>query len=1338
MSAQLIALVALVAAAVVAVLALRRKKAKPRVPDGVEDMPAVVRAVFGAAEKVLRSGLGDRLRAFFEGPAPLARDLEKRLLVLGPPGSGKTALLRQLSRDATFAPASAGTAVSALNLFRLDGALAVDVAGRVTADQDANGDAGEAFRGVLAELRRAFPERPLDGVLLTVSAAELLAPDARDKLEPAARKLRRRVDEALRRLDMRAPVYLLVTHCDRVPSFGSFARELGEARRQRVLGWSSPAAPFADDAEGGADWVEAALGSVGRALSEEQARRFAGDAPVADPGAYFVFPAALAKCGDALRRFVDPLFHDASSGPPPWLRGVYFAGAAEPLPSPSTRPPPLLGASMPPPPSGAPAPLLFVEELFAKKILAEANLARPSAVAERRRVRVIRGLQVAAAVIAVGWGLALTFALAGVESRAATVTPYLHALAGDLGQVATQGEEPAGRRAGEEARARAVELLDKLGDVGTSRLRSFAVPTSLGSRVDARLEDAVAVGHDRVVLEALRRALSAREALAPDPLPPEGALDLSATVPLEKTPEFLRADRWLARVAAFEADVDRYNDLVRVREGAPDDRRAQAVAELSESRLGHRLDRAFLANARHFAAALGHPATAPGLDLGALAPEVARAAEEVFAPVGRRLLEQTSDGAVRADLEALRKGFEAVEAGGPDYTADKLAALAQAIERAELDFARAGLSWVPGDAVPTPAELDRLLRAVEGSKLLGPDLAARLRAGDEGRLRKLQSTLKRAELPLSGPVLARKDGALTMKLAPPLLALKGPIEALLRQTYMTGAEESPEPLDLKDTRVTWDLEQLKAAAKAVQELESFGHDGGWKPFPERVRRSLTALAARRLRARTLSLVQRAARREVDGGGARVPESVLRADADNLALSGGPLREILAGLSRAQLDDARDMVRAAVRSQGARVLKSAQQALDAEALYRVHGGGFEWWSGEGTPAFGAFEVEGAAQLTEYLAEQRARAQALTKGAAEPVLALMQSPEVDAQTEPVVTTWEAIASALRDYEGKKAGNSVAALERLVQTELPALTLDSCLADLDKGAGRARSGDYFAERRRQIRELLRARCGSLAGEELREGYARLRREFLRSLGDRFPFARGTPAEDAPPEATRALLADAGELRRRYRRLLEHRAEGNAPQVVRFLDRLDRARTFLEPLFTHGAEPAGFEVAVELRANAARELRGNQIAEWAVHLGDENVTLGSAKAAAKWRVGDPARVELRWAKNSPDMPAAAQGAHAVSRGRLVAFEHRGPWALLRLLVAQESALRDEGTSRGSQLLLFEVRTIPDPGGGFVDRTGTDTGAARVFIRLGLSGAGKDRSLKYPDFPTASDAVAL
>jgi type VI protein secretion system component VasK len=148
-----VAILFIVAVVVILVILTRRRRAQvPRVPDGVEDMPAKVHAVFESARTALHARTSDRLANMVVGPGQPSPGTGKRFVVLGPAGAGKTALLSQLARDATFAPAAAAAPGSPCNLFRLDGALAVEIAGRVLRDEDGKGRGGEAFQAVAEEM----------------------------------------------------------------------------------------------------------------------------------------------------------------------------------------------------------------------------------------------------------------------------------------------------------------------------------------------------------------------------------------------------------------------------------------------------------------------------------------------------------------------------------------------------------------------------------------------------------------------------------------------------------------------------------------------------------------------------------------------------------------------------------------------------------------------------------------------------------------------------------------------------------------------------------------------------------------------------------------------------------------------------------------------------------------------------------------------------------------------------------------------------------------------------------------------------------------------------------
>jgi type VI secretion system protein ImpL len=198
-----------------------------------------------------------------------------------------------------------------------------------------------------------------------------------------------------------------------------------------------------------------------------------------------------------------------------------------------------------------------------------------------------------------------------------------------------------------------------------------------------------------------------------------------------------------------------------------------------------------------------------------------------------------------------------------------------------------------------------------------------------------------------------------------------------------------------------------------------------------------------------------------------------------------------------------------------------------------------------------------------------------------------------------------------------------------------------------------------------------------------------------------------------------------------------------VRFLEKIDAANAFLKPMWAQAesAEDGILDARVDFRVNQALEVGGNRIAEWAMRLADARLFLGGAKPEASWRVGDPVSVDLRWAKNSIDVPAPTQGSGIAVDGRTVTFEERGVWALLRLIAFHQTATGGQDPSgkgeAASHVLSFVVQTIPDPTGGFVDRVGGAEGSTvRVFIRLGVMGMEKDKLLKYPEFPTSAPVL--
>jgi len=257
------------------------------------------------------------------------------------------------------------------------------------------------------------------------------------------------------------------------------------------------------------------------------------------------------------------------------------------------------------------------------------------------------------------------------------------------------------------------------------------------------------------------------------------------------------------------------------------------------------------------------------------------------------------------------------------------------------------------------------------------------------------------------------------------------------------------------------------------------------------------------------------------------------------------------------------------------------------------------------------------------------------------------------------------------------------------------------------------------------------------MRDRYAALRRTFNRELAGKFPFVKiepGIRVEDAAPEAVRRFLQNAGDFKTDFDYVLNKQTRASAAEVDRFLDKIEAVRSFMMPMWAQAesADDGIYDAKVEFRVNPGLEVGGNRIAEWAMRLGDERLFRDGPKAEASWRVNDPVRVDLRWAKSSLDVPLQNQGPNVTVEGRTVTFEERGPWALLRMIAFHQTSSRDAGSKKdgGSHVLQFVIQSSPDSTGGFIESVGSDANTVRVYVRVALTGTEKDRQLRYPEFP--------
>lgn len=330
-------------------------------------------------------------------------------VIIGAPGSGKTTALLNSGLNFPLEQRMGKGALRGVGGTRncewwfTEQAVFLDTAGRYTTqDSDTTGDSA-AWTEFLALLRKYRKRRPVNGVILTISAHDLMV-QGESSREAHVAAARRRLNELNRELRIQVPVYLMVTKCDLVAGFTEYFDDLTHDGRAQVWGvtWPYERTLSGEAAQGAPAEFDALMARLnarlfGRLEEERDVRRRTK---------VFAFPQQMAALRDLLTQFVTEVFAPTRFDPQRiLLRGIYFTSGTQEG-TPIDR---LLGAigrrfAIAPEAvvsSGARGKAYFIERLLKDVLLAESGLASVNRRVEVQKAAVQLGAYAAMAIVTV-------------------------------------------------------------------------------------------------------------------------------------------------------------------------------------------------------------------------------------------------------------------------------------------------------------------------------------------------------------------------------------------------------------------------------------------------------------------------------------------------------------------------------------------------------------------------------------------------------------------------------------------------------------------------------------------------------------------------------------------------------------------------------------------------------------------------------------------------------------------------------------------------------------------------------------------------------------------------
>ncbi len=249
-------------------------------------------------------------------------------VMIGPPGAGKTTALANSGIEFPLAQnqgVSGFGGTRYIDFWFSEEAVLIDTAGRYTT-QDSDGIADKAsWTALLEQLKRSRPNRPINGVILSLSVEDIMRDDE-IALKHHAETIRARLAEVHEALRIDFPVYVMFTKADLIAGFREYFASFSLNRRKLVWGTTF------QNKDRKAITVEAVPEEFDRLvarLSDEIIDRMSEEPDGISRISIFGLPGQMALLRGSLTEFMRRVFEPTRYKSHAILRGFYFTSGTQ-------------------------------------------------------------------------------------------------------------------------------------------------------------------------------------------------------------------------------------------------------------------------------------------------------------------------------------------------------------------------------------------------------------------------------------------------------------------------------------------------------------------------------------------------------------------------------------------------------------------------------------------------------------------------------------------------------------------------------------------------------------------------------------------------------------------------------------------------------------------------------------------------------------------------------------------------------------------------------------------------------------------------------------------------
>ena len=246
-------------------------------------------------------------------------------MIIGKSGTGKTTAIKSAKLSSSFAEVRSVSGISGTkncDWWFFEQAILIDTAGRyaIPVDEDKDSNEWQKFLGLLAKYRK---KEPLNGLVVTVSADSLNNMDA-EGLENYGRDIRKRLDELMRVLDAKFPVYVMITKCDLIQGMTDFCDCFSDdvlCQTMGIVNHNLEKNPM--------ELVSDCFKTMGERIRDIRLLVLQKMQNKKNNPELILFPGELEKIKPGLQAFIKGAFQENPYQETPFFRGIYFSSGRQ-------------------------------------------------------------------------------------------------------------------------------------------------------------------------------------------------------------------------------------------------------------------------------------------------------------------------------------------------------------------------------------------------------------------------------------------------------------------------------------------------------------------------------------------------------------------------------------------------------------------------------------------------------------------------------------------------------------------------------------------------------------------------------------------------------------------------------------------------------------------------------------------------------------------------------------------------------------------------------------------------------------------------------------------------